>query len=201
MKAEVKRKQDECGRKISTSILYVVKDKYIDIVEVLPRHQESIRNLKESGHEVIGYIRKSTGEKDDNIRIRLLKQMCCNLRERFLVTKVFASVSCNANQPFLARDSKKNHDMLSKINVDGDMQDLLAYIYTKEKICIVAIDFAGLTMNCEDLELFLKNHRNIVKLIIDKLPYSNSIHVYNSDELLNNPNKLQGFKCRKNTLF
>lgn len=29
MKAEVKRKQDECGRKISTSILYVVKDKYI----------------------------------------------------------------------------------------------------------------------------------------------------------------------------
>lgn len=88
----------------------------------MPRHQESIRNLKESGHEVIGYIRKSTGEKDDNIRIRLLKQMCCNLRERFLVTKVFASVSCNANQPFLARDSKKNHDMLSKINVDGDMQ-------------------------------------------------------------------------------
>jgi hypothetical protein len=29
MKAEVKRKQDEFGRKISTRVLYVVKDKYI----------------------------------------------------------------------------------------------------------------------------------------------------------------------------
>ncbi|CAO3620038.1 unnamed protein product [Mucor fragilis] len=181
MKATIKRKQDEFNRKISTRILYVVKDQYIesiikDVVETLPRHQESIRNLKKNGHEVIGYIRKSTGEKDNSTRIRLLNQMSTNLKERSLVTKVFASASCDANQPLLARDLRKNTDMLSNITADGDMQgekkdifllliitifhfdslDLLAYIRTREKICIVVIDFAGLTTNSEDLEQFLR---------------------------------------------
>ncbi|KAI8882215.1 hypothetical protein K501DRAFT_187250, partial [Backusella circina FSU 941] len=113
----------------------------------------------------------------------------------------FTSASCDANQPLLARDLKKNTDMLSKITADGDMQDLLAYIRTRDKICIVVIDFAGLTTNSEDLEQFLRNNPNIVKLIVDKLPHTNSIHVYNSDELLNDQNKLQEFKCRNNTLF
>lgn len=48
--------------------------------------------------------------------------MSTNLKERSLVTKVFASASCDANQPLLARDLKKNADMLSKIAADGDMQ-------------------------------------------------------------------------------
>ncbi|KAI8092442.1 uncharacterized protein B0P05DRAFT_462153, partial [Gilbertella persicaria] len=80
-----------------------------DDVETLPRHYESIRNLKENGHEIIGYIRKSTGEKDDNTCIRLLNQMSANIKERPLVTKVFASVSCDASQPLLARDLKKKY--------------------------------------------------------------------------------------------
>lgn len=99
------------------------------------------------------------------------------LKERSLVTKVFASASCDANQPLLARDLKKNTDMLSKITADGDMQgekkeiffllliitillldspDLLEYIRTRDKICIVVIDFAGLTTNSEDLEQSLR---------------------------------------------
>lgn len=102
--------------------------------------------------------------------------MSTNLKERSLVTKVFASASCDANQPLLARDLKKNTDMLSKITADGDMQgekkeifllliitilhfdslDLLAYIRTRDKICIVVIDFAGLTTNSKDLEHFLR---------------------------------------------
>ncbi|KAI8092441.1 uncharacterized protein B0P05DRAFT_526334, partial [Gilbertella persicaria] len=45
------------------------------------------------------------------------------------------------------------------------------------------------------------NSPNIAKLIIDKLPHTNSIHVYNPDELLNNESKLQEFNCRSNTLF
>ncbi|CAO3643861.1 unnamed protein product [Mucor hiemalis] len=109
MIAAIKRKQDNFNRKISTRILYVVKDQYVEsivkaVVETLPWHQESIRNLKENGHENIGYIKKSTGEKDDSTRIRLLNQMSTNLKERSLVIKVFASASCDANQPLLARD-------------------------------------------------------------------------------------------------
>jgi hypothetical protein len=48
--------------------------------------------------------------------------MRTNPKERPLVVKVFASVACSANQPLLARDSKKNTDILSKIIADGDMQ-------------------------------------------------------------------------------
>ncbi|KAL0089182.1 hypothetical protein F4703DRAFT_1733487, partial [Phycomyces blakesleeanus] len=154
-------------------------------------------NLKENGHEIVGYIRKSTGEKDDITRIRLLNQISVNLRERSLVTKVFASFSCESNQPLLARDLKKNTGVLSGIIADGDMQGEKK----EKKICIVVIDFTGLTTNPEDLEQFLKNSPNIVKIIIDKLPYTNTIHIYNSDELLNSPDKLQEFKCRSSTLF
>lgn len=37
-----------------------------------------------------------------------------------------------------------------------DSLDLLAYIGARDKICIVVIDFAGLTTNSEDLEQFLR---------------------------------------------
>ncbi|OAD81029.1 hypothetical protein PHYBLDRAFT_161661 [Phycomyces blakesleeanus NRRL 1555(-)] len=51
---------------------------------------------------------------DDITRISLLNRMSVNLKEVFLVTKVLANVSCEVNQPLLARDSKLNTDMLSK---------------------------------------------------------------------------------------
>lgn len=73
------------------------------------------------------------------------------------------------------------------------MQDLLSYIQTRDKICIVVIDFAGLTTNTEDLEQFLRNNSNSVKVIADKLPHTNSIQVFDSVELLNDHNKLQKF--------
>lgn len=57
-------------------------DKIIDdIVTHLPRYQQSIKCFKDDNYQVIGYARKSRGEKDDATRIRLLKQMCFNLRE------------------------------------------------------------------------------------------------------------------------
>ncbi|OBZ80304.1 hypothetical protein A0J61_11647 [Choanephora cucurbitarum] len=115
----------------------------------------------------------------NNVNAQGLSKWCgarkleLNLMERSLVTKVFASASCDANQPLL------NTDMLSKITADGDMQDLLAYIRTRDKICIAVIDFAGLTTDSEDLEQFLsssltirtRNKPNVVKLIVGKLPY------------------------------
>lgn len=81
------------------------------------------------------------------------------------------------------------------------MQDLLSCIQTRDKICIVVIDFAGLTTNTEDLEQFLRNNSNSVKVIVDKLPHTNSIQVFDSDELLNDHNKLQKFECTNNTLL
>ncbi|KAI7901686.1 uncharacterized protein BX663DRAFT_571681 [Cokeromyces recurvatus] len=78
--------------------------------------------------------------------------MCKNLKERSMVNKVFVSVCCNTNDELSARDQKRNEKRLSKINADGDMQDILWYISTKKKVVIVAIDFSGLTTNQEDLK-------------------------------------------------
>lgn len=48
--------------------------------------------------------------------------MSQNLKKRSLVSKVFVSVSCKAEDELLARDKKRNEDLLAKINVNGDMQ-------------------------------------------------------------------------------
>lgn len=74
-----------------------------------------IKSLKEDGYFIVGYARKSTN-------VRLINQMCKNLKERSLVNKVFASVSCNADEELLTRDKKRREDLLSQINADGDMQ-------------------------------------------------------------------------------
>ncbi|GAA5804541.1 hypothetical protein HPULCUR_010041 [Helicostylum pulchrum] len=72
-----------------------------DIVSHSPRYQRFIQSLKDEGYHVIGYVRKSICEKDDDSRVRLLNLMCENLNNRSLVSKVFASVYCNANEPLL----------------------------------------------------------------------------------------------------
>ncbi|KAI8092033.1 hypothetical protein BDF21DRAFT_153717 [Thamnidium elegans] len=126
--------------------------------------------------------------------------MCKNLKNRSLVSKVFASVYCNANEPLLERDLNKQEHTLSQIHADGDMQDMLVYISSMERVCIVTIDFAGLTTNCEDLKVFLKNNPNIKKLIIDKLASCDASHVYDTQELLNDSDKIKVFDCRKKAL-
>lgn len=71
---------------------------------------------------MIGYARKSTCKKDDDSRVRLLNLMCKNLKNRPLVSKVFASVYCDANESLLERDLNKQEHILSQIQADGDMQ-------------------------------------------------------------------------------
>ncbi|ORE10226.1 hypothetical protein BCV72DRAFT_315116, partial [Rhizopus microsporus var. microsporus] len=65
-------------------------------------------NLKENNYTIQGYVRKSIGDEEDETHIYLLNQMCRNVRERSLVTKVSASVVCKANQPLLDGDLTKN---------------------------------------------------------------------------------------------
>ncbi|KAI8328606.1 hypothetical protein EDC96DRAFT_586311, partial [Choanephora cucurbitarum] len=77
-------------------------------------------------------------------------------KERSLATKVFVSASCDASQSQLARDLKRRSDLSSKVTADGDMQDLLACVRTRNKMCIVAIDFAMLTTNCKDFGTVLE---------------------------------------------
>lgn len=158
----MKKKSNDLQQKVSVRLLYVLKDEYIDnviedIVSHLPRYQCFIQNLKDEGYNVLGYTRMSKGEKDDGLCVRLLNQMCEKLKNRSLVSKILASVCCNANEPLLERDSNKQEHILQQVHADGDIQDMLVYISSMEKVCIVVIDFAGLTTNCEDLKTFLKS--------------------------------------------
>ncbi|KAG1526670.1 hypothetical protein G6F47_004365 [Rhizopus delemar] len=112
-----------CGKNVSSYTVRIEKKQFFDriiedIVDHLPRYQQFIKSLKEEEYLVVGYARKSIGEKNDQVR--------------------------------------RNEDLLAKINADGDMQDMLRYISAEKKVCIVTLDFAGLTTNHEDLKVFLK---------------------------------------------
>ncbi|KAI9025812.1 hypothetical protein CLU79DRAFT_699343, partial [Phycomyces nitens] len=54
-------------------------------------YQESLKNLKKNGYEIIGYARKSPTNEDVTSRTRLLKSMISNLKERYFATKIFSS--------------------------------------------------------------------------------------------------------------
>ncbi|KAG2212737.1 hypothetical protein INT47_000714, partial [Mucor saturninus] len=57
--------------------------------------------------------------------------------------------------------------------------------------------YAGLSTNCKDLETFLRNSKNICKIIVDHLPFDNTINIYDCCELLQDPKKLEIFNCRR----
>ncbi|KAG2218961.1 hypothetical protein INT45_008385 [Circinella minor] len=181
------------GERINIRSLYALKDEYLgESRQIFIPHF-----LKNEGFSIIGYARKSPGKDNEANRVRCLRSMCDRLVERSLVDVVFISSCCKAADPLAERDRTKNCDILSTLNVAGDMQDLLLFIAEKPKICLVVLDFAGLTTNILDLNEFLKNNEQIKKIMVDMLPISNKVHVYDRSELVENQEKLTLFDCRK----
>ncbi|ORX52022.1 hypothetical protein DM01DRAFT_1337010 [Hesseltinella vesiculosa] len=190
------------GERITTRSLYVLKDKFIHdavykITSYLPRYQNYVKSLKKEGYVIIGYARKSPSVDCKFTQKRCLQSMCDRLKERSLVDSIFVSNYCKAAEPLADRDMKKNEDILAQLNVAGDMQDALQFIAEKSKICLVALDYAGLTTNTADLKQFLRNNEQIKKIIVDRLPISNEAHVYESSELIEEQEILKLFDCRK----
>ncbi|KAI8875629.1 hypothetical protein K501DRAFT_233357, partial [Backusella circina FSU 941] len=91
------------------------------------------------------------------------------LKERSLCDMVFVSWSCSAAANFASRDMNVNTDLLNElIGVDGDTQSMISYINSSETdICLVAIDFAGLSTNIGDLQNFFNIHQKLTTVIID----------------------------------
>ncbi|KAI8979871.1 hypothetical protein BDB01DRAFT_851999 [Pilobolus umbonatus] len=200
-------KMDEDGNKTATRGLYVLKEEFIDktvesIISSIEKYQLLLKELKDENHRIIGYARKSKNKKDDDSRIRLLNQMAQKLEERSLVDMVFMSPTTNSNEPISSRDISKDNEMMSQLKAHGDTQGklLLKYISNEEKIVIVTIDYAGLAINCEDLQVFLEDHKNNKRIFVDLIPYTNTVKMYTSEELLNNPEKLKAFDSRKHCL-
>ncbi|CAO3698274.1 unnamed protein product [Rhizopus stolonifer] len=153
-----KRSKNETGSYTRLWSLYVLEDKYHanvikNILEYNEKYQAFLRTQKELGVEIVGYVRKSSCDKNEQNRIRVIKRMVDNLRSRSIVDKVFVSKTSNANQPFHKRDI--NADTMEE--TDGTTTDFIEFLNaTKKKVILVVLDYAGLTTNVEDLKEFLR---------------------------------------------
>ncbi|CAO3697395.1 unnamed protein product [Rhizopus stolonifer] len=82
--------------------------------------------------------------------------MIDNLYKRSLVDEVYVALKINVKQPFEKRGLKVDQSILSKpIRTQGTTQDFLNTIIGYNKICIVGIDYAGITTNMSGLKKLL----------------------------------------------
>lgn len=143
-----------------------------NIVQYDNKFQEFIQEQKKNGFKIIGYARKSPGEKDTEKRARLLRTMIDKLKSRSLIQNVFVSECSSANDPLHKRDAgqvgfegadgstKGNTQCMLKtcwINMMSCFLDMLEFLKVSEsKVILVTLDYAGLSTNVEDLKEFLR---------------------------------------------
>ncbi|KAG1061808.1 hypothetical protein G6F41_011968 [Rhizopus arrhizus] len=159
---EPERKISKTGKEIRARSrqLNVLDDThYISVAEnvlnILPSHHSKINDMKKDGYQIIGYCRKSVAETKN--RASCLQRMINILYKRSLVNKVFVSPRSSTKQPFLKRDFEDEDDILSKLNdVHGNTKDFLEFLENNTKICVIAIDYAGLTTSITDLKKLLR---------------------------------------------
>ncbi|CAO3628474.1 unnamed protein product [Cunninghamella echinulata] len=196
-------KKDEEEHSYRFRKLYVLKEEIIEfvvksLVEYVPKYKELVNKLKER-YELIGYVRKSKNYCEENDRIRLLQTMVKRLKERHAVDRVYVSPYSNSTETISTRDMYDTSKVLmEKIdNTSGNTQDMLNYFgMSKNKICLIVIDFAGISTYCNDMMSLINDHENLEKLIIDQLPTKNKIKIIDREEIIKDPSILSEFECR-----
>ncbi|KAG0758629.1 hypothetical protein G6F57_011847 [Rhizopus arrhizus] len=144
---------------------------------------------------IVGYARKSITKEDDSVRHRLLTSMIIKLKKKLLCCKVFVSPFSNSDIEFEKRDrNAQTSKFIESLKCDGTMEDLLLYLASETRmIRLVAIDYAGLTTNLEDLRSFVSKYKCIKEIIIDK---GHRVEVISRKRLLKDDKILQLFRCR-----
>ncbi|KAI8388571.1 uncharacterized protein BYT42DRAFT_492068, partial [Radiomyces spectabilis] len=71
------------------------------IANSLPKHQALVHSLKNDGHTIVGYVRKSLTNDHKGNQIKLLQAMCDNFKERSMVDVVFGSTYSKAKRSVL----------------------------------------------------------------------------------------------------
>ncbi|ORX52442.1 hypothetical protein DM01DRAFT_1336810 [Hesseltinella vesiculosa] len=181
--------------------VFVLKIQYLDntvkdILNRLPTYQQHIRMLKDDGYCIVGYARKSPG--NESHREKNLESMVKHLKMRSLVNKCFVSSCCKASSPLGSRDVKTGNVDLK--GVDGNTQDLIRFLSSETKVCLVCIDFAGLSTDPNDLYSFVSNHQSLLRLVVDQLPYLNETKIFERDQILSDASILSSFDCREKAL-
>ncbi|KAI7862377.1 hypothetical protein BDF14DRAFT_1974511 [Spinellus fusiger] len=93
--------------------------------------------------------------------------MCDCLRSQSLVDRVFIYYSSNVSNPLNSRDNGQEKEL-----EDGDIQDMICYIENNNRVCLVVLDHAGISTNCEDLE---QNNKSLQKIVVDTMAFNNKV--------------------------
>ncbi|KAI8063942.1 hypothetical protein BDF21DRAFT_388890 [Thamnidium elegans] len=126
--------------------------------------------------------------------------MADRLRERCSVKTVYASPVSNSRDEIASRDlCEKSHGLLKQLScVSGSTQDMMNHIKTsKQAICLIVIDFAGLSSDCEDIKSFVRSHRKLKTIVIDSLPVNNTVKMFTRQDILHDNQFTKYFQCRK----
>ncbi|ORZ07156.1 hypothetical protein BCR42DRAFT_154762 [Absidia repens] len=75
--------------------------------------------------------------------------------------------------------------------------DMISYISTAEQnLCLISLDFAGLSTDVNDLHSFISKHEKLKMIIVDNLPSDHKYHVFQREIVLDNLSSLFPFDCR-----
>ncbi|KAI8365233.1 uncharacterized protein BYT42DRAFT_649161 [Radiomyces spectabilis] len=194
---------EERKRNVRFRDLYVLNHLYQDslvaaIVQYLSNYQNSLRHLKSEGFEIVGYARKSPNDDDPDRRARLLQSMITNLRTRSLCTRIYVSSSSRASDPFHERDLNPNMEVYEKLhNINGNTQDMLQYFQASEsKLCLVSIDFTGLSSKSHHIKKLLEENSSIAMIAVELFNNGNTCYLLEANRLVSNNELLAKFDCR-----
>lgn len=86
---------------------------------------------------------------------------------------------------------------MNNLSVDGNTQDLLTYLKSvSHDVCLVAIDFAGLTTRSQDIIKLVETNPSLKKIAIETFAQCNELFIFNTEELVQNNDLLRKFEDR-----
>ncbi|KAI9022732.1 hypothetical protein CLU79DRAFT_750460 [Phycomyces nitens] len=164
-------KIEKYSQKVRLPALNVLEDKYHEqiakkISSTLAEHATYMKKLKNEGFYIVGYCRKSDlkkeGKKPRNFTTTNGGESLQALSRRLCAC--VPMLQCQCTFFFEKRFEWQNNMIFSALqSIHGDSKDMLSFISDKKKICIVCLDYAGLTTNILDLKQILQNNENIEK--------------------------------------
>ncbi|KAI7896476.1 uncharacterized protein EV154DRAFT_492417 [Mucor mucedo] len=128
-------------------------------------------------------------------KVKSIDLQTMKLRTKFLCQEVFVSIDTSANDPINSRDYDMPNLCSDQVKCSGNTQDMIKFLATtSQKVRLVAIDFAGMSTNVDDLRCFIKSSKAIKELVVDE---GHKITVFTRHELLHNDDIINKFNCRR----
>lgn len=145
-----------------------------------------------NGMKLVGYARKSPIGNDPENTTRLMQAMVRNLKERSFASRIYVPSSW-ASTRLIQRDLKPDNSIMEKLEVvNGNTQDFLEYVKASNySICLISIDFYGITTIRSDLVQLIENTPAIKKIAID-----NEVYIFDAETLKNDQKMLEKFDNR-----